>query len=39
MNAKYTSKANFNPNEPNKAICGKLGVIHRTNPISKQKKL
>ena len=33
MNAKYTSKPNLNPNEPIKAICGKVGVIHRTNPI------
>ena len=33
MNAKYAEKPIPNPNEPIKAICGKLGVIHRTNPI------
>ena len=38
MNTKYAKKAISNPNEPIKAICGKVGVIHRTNPISKQEK-
>jgi ribosomal protein S17 len=38
MNAKYAEKPDPNPNEPIKANCGKLCVIHRTNPISKQKK-
>jgi hypothetical protein len=33
MITKYAPKPNLNPNEPIKAICGKLGVIYRTNPI------
>jgi len=38
MNAKYAEKPISNPNEPNKAICGKVDAVPKTNPISKQKK-
>jgi hypothetical protein len=38
MNEKYAEKPIPNPNEPIKAICGKLDAAHKTNPISKQGK-